>query len=918
MTKKLFPGKNSSLNKINLKIALLILAFIPEIFSQEVIVNLQAPPPYQMRIEDMWNLVLINQGNATEIYLHGTATELVSGLIVDVSTSVFTLPKGTKRIRSADVGTITINQSNENYSSVINRLSALPNGSYEICIEVIRAQDGSVIGSECLQQEVLNLSQITLVYPEDNSNLNFFAETEEDTTNLTAKGIEKKDIRRGMVIAKPGSISPHYRIASSSLVFSWLPPVPLPLNLNVTYRIKIVEMYPNQSSYDAMNSNPLFFTQSDIRNTSFVYPVGARIFNPENTYAWQIEAYSGKTLLASSEIYTFFFSSTSRRLLESMQDEIKGFESLIRASNSTDEYLPEGLRITHSQSFATTSASLRNYSLNNFIIYEPAITKLFIPESRSESAVTFGIRAEMFGETSNRKGTGSERKPTFGHTLISPSVSLYGVPFGLNALISSENSTRRQNINSISFYYDLEEAKRQIKDRVETEGEENLPCLMKFFSYFNTFGIGTNYPSYTAFTMQGAPVSGLSFEFNPDWFYLAAALQRNQKPIDSVAFRRDIYSGRIGFGQRDDSHIILTGLYAVDQANSIITDSINRTLTPNSNYVFGIDGRLNLFENSLSIDGEVTAAMLTRDNRDPELVNEDIPQFVRDIFQPKVSSQVDYAYSLKTTYNNSNSATKISAGVRMIGPGYKTLGNPTLRNDRLEIEGKFDQKILNRQISFSIFTKYSHDNLINSKRFRTKTFSPGLNLSLRFKDYPYFNLGYMPSFMKNDAVNPNDIVDFKNHLITSSIGYNFKVNKVILNSNLGYIFNKATSLDTAQGYTANTILLNESIIFDSPLTISLSAGVNFLNYTNSSNQNLTFDGNIGYLFFERWNNIIGAGYSIEKSNSNKLYLYYNTSYNLSENIELDLIVEKNFFKDQNNSANDYNEIIARSNIKLKF
>ncbi len=920
MKEKLLFGNNERIKKFFQKLLLISIICIPELLAQQVVVNLQAPPPYQMRIEDMWNLVLINQGDAIDVLLHGTAIEQTSGLIVDVTTSVFTLPRGSKRIRSADVGTVTINRSNETYQSVINRLSALPNGNYEICIEVLRSRDGAILGSGCIQHEVLNLSQVTLLYPEDNAILNIIDDDNESEDSLleNQRGIEKKDIRRGMVIAKPGSITPHSRLAYPSIIFNWLPPTPIPRNRVVTYRIKIVEMYEHQSSYDAMISNPLFFSVSGLRTTSFVYPVAARNFNPGRTYAWQVEAYIGETVLASSEIFTFSFSGNSRRLQESIQDESKGFLNLIRALNSNPEDLPEGIRLASSENYSSASLSYRNYNFNRINLIQLNYPFVNSEEGSKSSAVKFGFNAELSGETSNRKGTGSERKPTFGYTLLTPSVSLYGIPFGLNAMISSENSERRQNINSVSFFYDVEPAKGIVQEKIEAEGEDNVPGLMKFFSYFNSFGIGTNYASYTAFTMQGAPVSGLSFEFNPGWFYLATALQRNQKPIDSIAFRRDLYAGRIGFGQKDNSHIIFTGLYAKDLSNSILIDSLNRILTPNSNYVFGIDGKLNLFDDALSIDGEISAAMLTRDNRDPDLTNEDIPQFVRNIFQPKISSQIDYAYTLKTTYNNINSATRVLAGVRMIGPGYTTLGNPSLRKDRFEVEGRIDQKFLERQLSFSVFTKYYYDNLINSKQTRTKTISPGLTVGLRFKKYPSLNFSYMPSFMSNDATDPNKKIDYKNHLLTSSAGYTFPVEKINFNTNVGYIFNKATSLDTAMGYTSNSFFINENLIFDSPLTLSFTFGMNFLDYFDNSNRITSVDGNIGYTFFERWNNIIGVAYSVEKTNSNKVYLYLNSSYDLSENIVLDFRIENNYFKDEISSSNDYKEIIARSTIRLRF
>lgn len=938
-------------NFLKLQIILFIL-ITSEISAQQVVVNLQAPPPYQMRIEDMWNLVLVNQGEPTEIYLHANAIELNSGLIVDVTSSVFILPRGSKRIRSGDVGTVTVNQKNQNYTSVINRLSAVPNGNYEICVEVVRSSDGFILGSGCIEQEVLNLSQVELLYPEDKSVLNPFEDYDDsdqnaltlrgiekkdirrgmvlartnsnqdssdaDTTEYsqTLRGIEKKDIRRGMVIAKPGSIKPHSRMMSSSIVFSWLPPTPVPNNVQINYRIKIVELYGNQSPYDAMQSNPLFFSASGIFTTSFQYPLAAREFNPERVYAWQVEAYANGFLLSSSEINSFSFLpdfDTKRTINDSKRSSL----NIIRASNSIIEDLPGGLKTLSKNYSNSNSLSFKNTNIvQNFnLLSIPNLISNFLNDNEPK-AISFGLTGELFGETSNRKGSGSDKKPSYGYLQLTPSVNLYGIPFGLNLLLSSENSSQRQNINSFSFLYSVDAAKEMIQNKIENEGEESVPGLMKFFSYFHSFGIGTNYPSYSQYTMQGVPVSGLSFEFNPGWFYLATALQKNQKPIDNSAFRRDLYSGRIGFGQKDDNHLFFTGIYANDNASSIIIDSLNRNLSPNSNYVFGVEGKINLFEDKLSFDGEIAGAMLTRDNRDPDLVNEDIPQFVRNIFQPKISSQVDYAYSLNTTFDNSESNTKVSAGVRMIGPGYKSLGNPTLRNDKFEVSGKIEQKFVERQISVSLSMKYYRDNLINSKLFTTTTYSPGIKLGLKFKNYPFLNLSYYPSFLKNDATDPLKKVDFKNHLFTAVTGYNQKISDMMLSSNVFYMFNKSKSLDSLSGYTSNNFVITENLTFKSPLVLSAGFGMNFLNFADFSTRITNLDGSIGYTFFEQWNNTFGVNYSVEKNKSNRVGFYINSSYSLSEQVSIDLRVEKNNYSDQLLSSNDYDEIIARTTLRI--
>lgn len=883
-----------------------IILFLNGLSFSQIVIQIQPPPPYQMRIEDMWNLVITNLEKDRPVLLHGTVTEVSTGLIVDVSTSVFTIQRGTKRIRSKDVGTITINDKNSSYASVINRLSTLPSGSYEICLEVIDANTNLILGTSCLSQEVLNISQVTLIYPTDGTKINnYFSELSEDTSSINIESPHELKLEK--TIPK----------LNSQIVFTWLPPVPISLGKKISYRIKIVELFGQQSPYDAMQSNPMFFSANGIAITSFQYPIAARDFASGRTYAWQIDAFVDGYLLASSEIFSFTAPGGSK--LKTKHDTVKNSIQNIRASKDVDDELPSGLSSYTTYNFANnfyTSFKEYSNSYSSTLNIGSLINSLIIPPE--VTAMQFRFAGELYGETANRKGTGSDKKPGYGYASLTPSVSLYGIPFALNVLLSTENNSQRQSLNSISFIYDFNAAKDIAQSYAESEGEENVPGMMKFFSNFNSLAIGTNYPSYTPLTMQGVPVSGFSFEFNPGWFYLASAFQKNQRPIDNLYYKRDLYAGRLGIGQKDDSHWFFTGIYANDNSTSIIVDSTNQTITPKSNYVFGVDAKLNLFEDKISVDGEIAASMLTRDNRDADLVNKDIPKIVRNLFHPKISSQIDYAYSVKTTYDNLESSTKVIVGIKMVGPGYITLGNPTLRNDKMEIESRVDQKFLERQISVSAFIKYYKDNLINSKLATTSTVVSGINLGLRFKKAPYLNLSYVPNFMSNNAADPLKKIDFKNHLFTAGTGYNYNLGEAVLGSNLFYMFNKATSLDTASGYTSNNFTLAENLSFNFPLVISASFGMSFLDYFSDYSKITSLDGNISYTFFESWTNTIGAAYSGEKNKSSKVYFYIGSIYEYTENILIELRIEKNNFSDKIVNANDYDELLIRSTIRVRL
>src|SRR5688572_9590982 len=144
----------------------LILLISKIALSQSLPVQLQQPPVYSFFTEDMFKLSVTNTSQETfRIYLHGRATERTKGMIVDASSSSFLLPPGTKYVKTSDAGKITINEKNETYKDVINRMGQLPTGNYDICIEVINEANGIVIGSDCISHEVLLVSQVSLVYP---------------------------------------------------------------------------------------------------------------------------------------------------------------------------------------------------------------------------------------------------------------------------------------------------------------------------------------------------------------------------------------------------------------------------------------------------------------------------------------------------------------------------------------------------------------------------------------------------------------------------------------------------------------------------------------------------------------------------------------------------------------------------------
>jgi len=254
----------------------------------------------------------------------------------------------------------------------------------------------------------------------------------------------------------------------------------------------------------------------------------------------------------------------------------------------------------------------------------------------------------------------------------------------------------------------------------------------------------------------------------------------------------------------------------------------------------------------------------------------------------------------------------------MIGPGFVTLGNPTLRGDKLEVETKISQKFLNNQVSVTASLKWFKDNLINSKSYTTNTTIPNLMVNMNFRGYPYLMLAYMPNFMTNNASDPVYKFDYKNHLFLMNTGHNLRFGTMNLSSNLSYMFNKATSLDTASGYTSNSLTLSEGLSFGIPLSISASVNLVHSDYVNDYSRIISFDAFASYTLEDVWTNSIGFSTGIEKDKNRKRIIYMTTSFNIIKNVTFDIRGEKSLYTDWINGTNNYDEFLLRGIVTTNF
>ncbi|MCC7439703.1 MAG: hypothetical protein IT211_14550 [Armatimonadetes bacterium] len=81
------------------------------------------------------------------------------------------------------------------------------------------------------------------------------------------------------------------------------------------------------------------------------------------------------------------------------------------------------------------------------------------------------------GESANRQGTGSEIPQRYARWEVTPTISLFGLPFGTHLMLSTEQDLTRQNINSLNMGFSL--SAQQLQEQLKQRVYEQVESLMQ-------------------------------------------------------------------------------------------------------------------------------------------------------------------------------------------------------------------------------------------------------------------------------------------------------------------------------------------------------------------------------------------------------------------------------------------------------
>jgi hypothetical protein len=275
----------------------------------------------QMKPSDMFRADILNTDNKTvQLYLTGTIVNSQNGQkLVSAKSRVIDVPPGSKQLSENMLQaeyTIT--------TASIEQTGNLPYGNYTICLKAFLVGGLEEAATACEDVELMPLSPPLLLSPENQS-----------------------------------TIREEYPL------LIWLPPMPVGKD-KVLYDLKLVELLPNQTAYDAIQKNYAILEQRNINGTTLQYPASAMKLETGKKYAWKVIAVSGnRKPIGETEVW--WFTLNEKPKLE------KGFnEGVVLLKRSDDaEYYPvigDTLRLSFYEKYNTKEFSYKIYDAENNLL----------------------------------------------------------------------------------------------------------------------------------------------------------------------------------------------------------------------------------------------------------------------------------------------------------------------------------------------------------------------------------------------------------------------------------------------------------------------------------------------------------------------------------------------------------------------
>ncbi|MCK6606108.1 MAG: hypothetical protein HUU43_01585 [Ignavibacteriaceae bacterium] len=521
-----------------------------------------------------------------------------------------------------------------------------------------------------------------------------------------------------------------------------------------------------------------------------------------------------------------------------------------------------------------------------------------------------------FGELYGISGKESRRPGQTGRIYFRPTISLFN-NFSVNfdLFLSTEGSAARQNINTIALH----------------------PAWG-----WGVAHIGDFTHQMSRFTLSDVMVRGGGLELYPGILRFQLIAGQTQRATELGAFNstysRYVVAGKLGIGDGGGDHIDINILRSRDDQNSLNRmifqqiDSIPGSggslradtsyvgVTPEENLIMGVNWGLNLFENSLKIKSELSASLFTKDMYSDEIDSKDVPEFMRDVFTPRITTNADYALHTELGYNSQLGNARLAYTI--VGPGYTSLGIASILNDRQIINGSLSFNVLSGLITVQTNYQRQNDNIIQQKLFTTVRDNYGFVLAVRPLRSLSITVNTNFNSMLNDANNDTIKVDNGGYNVGANINYQLDA--------FGFSHSLNTNITTQTFATKSRIRGDNEVNsqgynfgittnFSKQLSTNLTASLNTVDLGPRGNNNSqTVNARVNYkMLDDKLNNSLSYAFTNSDASATSV-IVIQSNYPLFTGSTVGVMFRGSFFSGKGNNSNTFSEYTGSFTWSYRF
>ncbi|PWB72553.1 hypothetical protein C3F09_06525, partial [candidate division GN15 bacterium] len=209
---------------------------------------------------------------------------------------------------------------------------------------------------------------------------------------------------------------------------------------------------------------------------------------------------------------------------------------------------------------------------------------------------------------------------------------------------------------------------------------------------------------------------------------------------------------------------------------------------------------LTVLQRKLRWRNEIGAAAITRDRRSAELDNSGVPGFIKDLFMPRKSSGVDYAYT--SDLNLDLKKISFTAGFHYIGPGYVSLGLASLISDKREMTAGAVWRFRRGQVRLD--GALQQDNLINQKSYTTDRNRVSATVAYRIRRNWNATFAAAVTGMTNDSRSDTTRIDYTCWILRTGQVFSFQRQVGIKSVTADYTYQHAADGNPLRKFTGTT------------------------------------------------------------------------------------------------------------------